>query len=160
MSPISSAPADSSSIGSSSAVPALHDSIVAVQYSLAGSLEVALKRRGFFGLETRGLTPIQEDKQQRRLETALMELFRDEGSQAAFRALYAQAAPQLATWVLHCMRGRPPVADPAEVARLIVKAADAKRPKAVYTINYHLLVGLLSHLPARLKEFVVRKSLK
>lgn len=117
MSPISSAPADSSSIGSSSAVPALHDSIVAVQYSLAGSLEVALKRRGFFGLETRGLTPIQEDKQQRRLETALMELFRDEGSQAAFRALYAQAAPQLATWVLHCMRGRPPVADPAEVAQ-------------------------------------------
>jgi NAD(P)-dependent dehydrogenase (short-subunit alcohol dehydrogenase family) len=50
--------------------------------------------------------------------------------------------------------------DPAEVARLIVKAAGAKHPKAVYNINHHLLVSLLSHLPARLKEFVVRKSLQ
>lgn len=50
--------------------------------------------------------------------------------------------------------------EPAEVARLVLKAAKAKRPKAVYAINHHLLVSLLSYLPVRLKEFVVRKSLK
>ena len=117
MSPISSAPHDCGSIGRNPAAPALHNSIVAVRYSLEGSLEAALKRRGFSGVELSGLSSIQEDKQQRRLETALMELFRDEGSQAAFRALHALAAPQLAIWVLHCMRGRPPVVDPAEVAQ-------------------------------------------
>ena len=52
------------------------------------------------------------------------------------------------------------ISKPEEVAQLVLKAGTARRPKPVYNINHNLLVSLLSHLPAKFKEFVIRKSLK
>lgn len=52
------------------------------------------------------------------------------------------------------------ISDPSTVAQLIRKAALAKHPKAVYSINHNPLVSLLSHLPKKLKNDVIRKSLK
>jgi len=85
--------------------------------ALPGTLQAALARRGTCQLEGPIEGPGSKAKQDRQLETALMELFRDEGSQAAFQALYARAAPGLVRWVLHCMKGHCPVADPMEVAQ-------------------------------------------
>lgn len=52
------------------------------------------------------------------------------------------------------------VSDPTAVAELVLKAAMAKKPKAIYSINHNPLVSLLSILPMGLKYFVIRKSLK
>jgi RNA polymerase sigma factor (sigma-70 family) len=84
---------------------------------LSQDLRSALSRRGFKQLQDGERGSRTREKQDRALETALMELFRDEGSEAAFHALYARAGPGLVYWVLHCMRGHLPVADPVEVAQ-------------------------------------------
>lgn len=46
-----------------------------------------------------------------RLETALMALFRDEGGESVFEALYAAARPALAEWILRLGSGRLRAAD-------------------------------------------------
>ena len=52
------------------------------------------------------------------------------------------------------------ISKPEEVAQLVLKAGTARKPKPVYNINHNPLVSLLSYLPAKFKEFVIRKSLK
>jgi dTDP-4-dehydrorhamnose reductase len=47
-----------------------------------------------------------------------------------------------------------------DVAKVVLKAGIDKHPKWVYNINHNPLVSLLSLLPAKLKDFSIRKSLK
>ncbi len=49
---------------------------------------------------------------------------------------------------------------PEEVSKVVLKAGTAKNPKAVYHINHNPLVTVLSHLPASIKNLVIRKNLK
>lgn len=51
----------------------------------------------------------------RRLETALMSLFRDTRSEAAFEALYLRTRPGLLSWVLHLCAGRGAACDPLDL---------------------------------------------
>lgn len=52
------------------------------------------------------------------------------------------------------------ISDPEQVAKVILKAGTAKRPKRIYNVNHNPLVTLLSHLPGKLKENLTIKSLK
>ena len=52
------------------------------------------------------------------------------------------------------------ISTPEEVAKVVLKAGTATKPKAVYHINHNPLVTVLSYLPASIKNFVIRKSLK
>ena len=51
------------------------------------------------------------------------------------------------------------VSEPEDVAKVILKAGRAKRPKHVYNINHNLIVAIISMLPKRLKEKLVVYSL-
>ena len=99
---------------------------------LPQSVAGALARRGFCPLRLEDLTRDPSDpsnrapsltdsakreaaRQERQLETALMELFRDEGSEAAFHFLHARVSHNLRGWLVHCMRGGYPAIDPAVV---------------------------------------------
>lgn len=50
--------------------------------------------------------------------------------------------------------------DPKKVAQLVLKAADSKNPKRVYSINHNPLVSILSYIPEVLKQKLVVNSLK
>jgi len=52
------------------------------------------------------------------------------------------------------------ISTPEQVSKIILKAGTAKRPRRIYNINHNLLVTLLSHLPGKLKEKLIIKSLK
>ena len=81
---------------------------------LPSELLHALARRGV-GTERR---PGEDgDAHERRLETALMALFRDTGSRAAFEALHRIAARPLYAWILHLLTGRAQPGDPAELVQ-------------------------------------------
>jgi hypothetical protein len=56
------------------------------------------------------------------------------------------------------MTGKP--ADPGKVAAIICKAVEAKRPRQIYEINNNPLLTILSWLPARVKEWPVRRILQ
>lgn len=51
------------------------------------------------------------------------------------------------------------VLEPEHVAKVILKAGRAKRPKHIYNINHNLIVAIISMLPKRLKEKLVVYSL-
>jgi len=51
------------------------------------------------------------------------------------------------------------IVNPEKVAKLVLKVATSKRPKSVYHINHNPLVSILSHLPERIKNIIIRKSL-
>jgi hypothetical protein len=48
---------------------------------------------------------------------------------------------------------------PEKVAKLILKAAETEQPKYVYNINRSLPVRLLSFIPARILDSVLKKKL-
>jgi len=52
------------------------------------------------------------------------------------------------------------ISNPFDVAEIILKAGTTKSPKRVYSINHNPLVTILSHLPAKLIDFIIRKNLK
>ncbi len=47
-----------------------------------------------------------------------------------------------------------------DVAKVVLKAGIDKHPKRVYNINHNPLVSLLSLLPSKLKDYIIRRSLK
>ena len=49
---------------------------------------------------------------------------------------------------------------PENVAKVVFKAATASAPKRTYKINHNFLVSLLSVLPGKWKETLIKKSLK
>jgi len=50
-------------------------------------------------------------------------------------------------------------ADPEDVAKVILKAATASHPKRTYRINHNPIVSLLSFLPVKWKDTLIRKNL-
>lgn len=52
------------------------------------------------------------------------------------------------------------ISKPVDVAKVILKAGLSNHPKQVYNINHNPLVTILSHLPFKLKDFIIKKNLK
>jgi len=51
------------------------------------------------------------------------------------------------------------ISSPEQVAKVVLKAGAARRPKQVYNINHNPIVAILSMLPKRIKEKLVAHSL-
>jgi RNA polymerase sigma factor (sigma-70 family) len=73
-----------------------------------------------YALEGRGVTPLPSgaegpEEYERRVETALMALFRDLRSDAAFEALYNRTRRMLLAWILHLLGTRGQESDPVEL---------------------------------------------
>jgi NAD(P)-dependent dehydrogenase (short-subunit alcohol dehydrogenase family) len=52
------------------------------------------------------------------------------------------------------------VATPGEVARVVLKAGTSRHPRRVYHINHNPLITFLTLLPNKLKDILIKKSLK
>jgi RNA polymerase sigma-70 factor (ECF subfamily) len=90
------------------------------QTSLVSLSGVALPSNVAKALAARGvlLGPLADEKREdcdRRLETALMALFRDRRDEASYEALYLRSRRMLLAWILHLVGGRAQGCDPIEV---------------------------------------------
>jgi len=80
--------------------------------SLPRSVRQALRGRG---VDPDGLLARADEAGERRLETALMELFRDTRSSEAFDSLYRRSGPAMLSWIVHLLKNRPGQLDAAEL---------------------------------------------
>jgi NAD(P)-dependent dehydrogenase (short-subunit alcohol dehydrogenase family) len=52
------------------------------------------------------------------------------------------------------------ISNPHKVAQLVLKAGIKRNPKQIYSINHNPLVTIFSNLPANLKNYIIKRSLK